>query len=119
MIRLLCATAFSLLLQATLEAQAYVYNGAAKQWADSVLSTLSLKDKIAQLIIVRASDPNRYYTEETENAIRNQHVGGLCFFQGGPVRQALLTNAFQRLSALPLLITQDAEWGVGMRLDSV
>lgn len=116
MIRLLCATAFSLLLQASLEAQANVN---ARRWADSVLGTLSTKDKIAQLIIVRASDPSRYYVAETENAIRTRHIGGLCFFQGGPVRQALLTDEFQRLSAIPLLITQDAEWGLGMRLDSV
>lgn len=119
MIRLFCALAFSLLLEATLEAQAYVSDSAARRWADSVLATLSLKDKIAQLMVVRVSDPSRYYTEETLDAIRRYHVGGLCFFQGGPVRQAELTNDFQGLSPIPLLVTQDAEWGLGMRLDSV
>jgi beta-glucosidase-like glycosyl hydrolase/CubicO group peptidase (beta-lactamase class C family) len=119
MIKLFCAAAFSLLLQATLDAQGTVGDDAARHWADSVLGRLSLDDKIAQLMVIRASDSSRYYTEETLDAIRRYHVGGLCFFQGGPVRQAMLTNTYQGLSPVPLLITQDAEWGLGMRLDSV
>jgi beta-N-acetylhexosaminidase len=43
----------------------------------------------------------------------------LCFFQGGPVRQALLTNTYQSLAKTPLMIAIDGEWGLGMRLDSV
>jgi len=45
-------------------------------------------------------------------------VGGLIFFQGGPVRQAKLTNHFQSKAKVPLLIGIDAEWGLSMRLDS-
>jgi len=41
------------------------------------------------------------------------------FFQGGPVRQANLTNYYQALAKTPLLISIDGEWGLGMRLDSV
>jgi beta-N-acetylhexosaminidase len=113
---LILCVPFSLL---TLHAQAYLQSAGARHWADSVLGKLSLKEKIAQLMIIRASDPSRYYLEETENAIHKYHVGGLCFFQGGPIRQALLTNAWQQESSIPLLLTQDAEWGLGMRLDSV
>lgn len=40
-------------------------------------------------------------------------------FQGGPVRQALQTNAYQSIAKTPLFIAIDAEWGLGMRLDSV
>jgi beta-glucosidase-like glycosyl hydrolase/CubicO group peptidase (beta-lactamase class C family) len=112
-----CAAAFSLLWQSTLVAQEPA--AAARHWADSVLGRLSVKDKIAQLLVIRASDPSRYHTAEVKEAIERYHVGGLCFFQGGPIRQAELTNEYQRMSALPLLITQDAEWGLGMRLDSV
>ena len=39
-------------------------------------------------------------------------------FQGGPVRQARLTNRLQAGSPVPLLIAMDAEWGLAMRLDS-
>ena len=40
------------------------------------------------------------------------------FLQGGPIRQAKLTNYFQDKSETPLMIAIDAEWGVAMRLDS-
>ncbi len=39
--------------------------------------------------------------------------------QGGPVRQAVLTNKYQHQAQVPLIIAMDAEWGLGMRLDSV
>jgi beta-glucosidase-like glycosyl hydrolase len=39
--------------------------------------------------------------------------------QGGPIRQARLTNDWQSSTQVPLLIAMDAEWGLGMRLDSV
>jgi beta-N-acetylhexosaminidase len=38
--------------------------------------------------------------------------------QGGPMRQAKLTNYFQKLSKTPLMISIDGEWGLAMRLDS-
>src|SRR5690606_29425936 len=47
-----------------------------------------------------------------------QHLGGVVFFQGGPQRQAVLTNKYQSLSKTPLMIALDGEWGLGMRLDS-
>ena len=45
-------------------------------------------------------------------------VGGIIFFQGGPVRQAHMINQFQQLSKVPLMISLDGEWGLKMRLDS-
>ncbi len=45
-------------------------------------------------------------------------IGGLIFFQGGPVRQALLSNQYQQRSRHPLFIGIDGEWGLQMRLDS-
>ncbi len=51
--------------------------------------------------------------------IEKYNVGSICFFQGGPVRQAQLTNYYQSLAKTPILITIDGEYGLGMRLDSV
>ena len=51
--------------------------------------------------------------------ISKYNVGALCFFQGGPVRQAGLTNFYQSIAKTPLMVTIDGEWGLGMRLDSV
>ncbi|UZJ65369.1 glycoside hydrolase family 3 protein [Sphingobacterium sp. KU25419] len=43
-------------------------------------------------------------------------MGGLVVFQGGPVRHVDMFNKYQQLSKVPLLITFDGEWGLGMRL---
>lgn len=53
------------------------------------------------------------------NLIQKYNVGALCWFQGGPVRQATLNNYYQSIAKTPLLVTIDGEWGLGMRLDSV
>src|SRR5687767_4180805 len=97
---------------------------AAGHWVDSVFKTLSKKQKIAQLMVVRVSSigPNRtitFYEKEVEAAIRKYNIGGICLFQGGPVKQATLVNHFQQIAKTPILVTIDAENGVGMRMDSV
>ena len=88
-------------------------------WADSVLATLDLDEQIAQLLMVRAySNKDKSHTSEIEELITKYNIGGLCFFQGGPVRQATLTNRYQESAKTPLFISMDAEWGLGMRLDN-
>lgn len=88
-------------------------------WADSVLSTLSLDERIAQLMMVAAySNKDAKHEAETEALIRERNIGGLIFFQGGPVRQARLTNRYQAAARTPILIGMDLEWGLAMRLDS-
>ena len=92
----------------------------AKYWADSVFKTLSKEQKIAQLMIIRAhSNLGEKHVQDVTNLIKKYDVGGLCFFQGGPVRQAMLTNFYQQTAKTPLMICIDGEWGLGMRLDSV
>lgn len=92
----------------------------AEQWVDSIFNSLNKKQKIAQLMIIRAhSNLGKEHVESVTELIKKYKVGGLCFFQGGPVRQANLTNYYQSLTKTPLLITIDGEWGLGMRLDSV
>ncbi len=95
-------------------------NLSAGPWVDSVFKTLSKKEKIGQLIIIRAhSDRGAENNEAVANLILKYKIGSLCFFQGGPLRQANLTNYYQSITKTPLLICQDAEYGLGMRLDSV
>jgi beta-glucosidase-like glycosyl hydrolase/CubicO group peptidase (beta-lactamase class C family) len=91
-----------------------------KHWVDSVFRHLSKKEKIAQLIIARAhSNLGPDHINAVTQLIKDYKIGGLCFFQGGPVRQANLTNYYQNISKIPLMICIDGEWGLGMRLDSV
>jgi beta-N-acetylhexosaminidase len=89
-------------------------------WVDSVLNTLSTEQKIAQCIWI-AGYSNRGVSHEVDvsDKIRKYGIGGIVFFQGTPEKQAELTNYYQKISRVPLLISIDAEWGLGMRLDNV
>ena len=91
-----------------------------EQWVDSVFNSLSNEEKIAQLMVVRAhSNLGADHVASVVNDIKKYNVGALCFFQGGPIRQANLTNYYQSIAKTPLMVTIDGEWGLGMRLDSV
>jgi len=90
-----------------------------QSWVDSVMDTLTMEERIAQLIMVAAySNNNRRNEEEVARLVRDYKIGGLVFFQGAPHRQAVLTNHYQSLASTPLLIGLDAENGLAMRLDS-
>jgi beta-glucosidase-like glycosyl hydrolase/CubicO group peptidase (beta-lactamase class C family) len=89
------------------------------QWVDSVFSTLDLDAKIGQLFMVAAySNKDDAHRQEILELVEDYKIGGLIFFQGGPVRQANLHNEYQAAADVPLLVAMDCEWGVGMRLDS-
>lgn len=90
-----------------------------KLWVDSVLQSMTIDEKIGQLFMVAAySNRAKSHEDEILHLIENYHIGGVLFFQGGPVRQAKMTNNFQKKSKYPLMIAIDGEWGVSMRLDS-
>ena len=94
-------------------------NPESKAWSDSVFATLSYEQKIGQLFMVDAfSNKDANHAAFIDSLIIKYHIGGVIFFQGGPVRQALLTNRFQKLTKVPLMIGIDGEWGLSMRLDS-
>ncbi|MFC4722637.1 glycoside hydrolase family 3 protein [Geojedonia litorea] len=89
------------------------------QWIDSIYSNMTLKEKVGQLFMVATySNRDKSHVDSIQSLINNYGIGGLIFFQGGPVRQAKLTNTYQSISKVPLLIGMDAEWGLNMRLDS-
>lgn len=88
-------------------------------WADSLIQTLTIDEKIGQLLMVAAySNKDAKHITEIEKLITENHIGGLIFMQGGPVREATLYNQYQQKSKVPLLISIDGEWGLAMRLDS-
>ena len=97
-----------------------------RQWVDSVFATLTPDERISQLIMVAAVsdvkraliDPKTSNPAVLEKLIRENKIGGVVFFQGGPVPQAKLTNYYQSISKVPLLVAMDAEFGLAMRIDS-
>ena len=89
------------------------------KWVDSIYGQMSFEEKIGQLFMVAAySNKDSVHFKEIDKLISENKIGGLIFFQGGPVRQANLTNRFQAKSKVLLFIGIDAEWGLSMRLDS-
>ncbi|CCH00262.1 glycoside hydrolase family 3 domain protein [Fibrella aestuarina BUZ 2] len=92
---------------------------AATRWADSIMADLPLERQVAQLIMVAGySNRTPGYEDSLTTLVRTHQLGGVVFFQGGPMRQAKLNNRLQAASNVPLLVAMDAEWGIAMRLDS-
>ncbi|WP_316801591.1 glycoside hydrolase family 3 protein [Pedobacter frigidisoli] len=89
------------------------------KWVDSVFNKLNRRERIAQMFFVRAhTNLGQKYIDSVGMVIKKEQLGGVIFFQGGPVRQARATNAYQKVSHVPLIVANDGEWGLGMRLDS-
>lgn len=88
-----------------------------RQWVDSVLDKLSLKERIGQLFIYTiAPYQDKANKELLRKVVEDYKVGGLLFSGGLMQNQAMLTNEAQRMADIPLLITFDGEWGLSMRL---
>lgn len=88
-------------------------------WADSVLNALTYQEKLGQLFMVDAfSNKDSVHVQQIATLIDSFKVGGLIFFKGTPYKQAVLTNYYQSLTKVPLMIGIDGEWGLSMRLDS-
>ena len=88
-------------------------------WAKRTLDSLTLDEKIGQLFMIAAySNQNEKSYAYMEKLVEEEHLGGLIFMQGGPGRQVNLINRYQDAAKVPLLIAQDSEWGLAMRLDS-
>lgn len=88
-----------------------------RQWVDSVLNRLSLKERIGQLFIYTiAPQQDKANKELLRRVVKEYKVGGLLFSGGVMQTQAQLTNEAQQMADIPLMITFDGEWGLAMRL---
>lgn len=86
-------------------------------WVDSVMSRLSLQEKIGQLLVPRVpAVADKATRKRLKEWVRKYKIGGLLFAQGTLEGQAALTNQAQKEAKVPLLMTVDGEWGLAMRL---
>ena len=94
----------------------FLPNNIVEKRVDSVMQTLSTREKIAQLMIIE------YYSEDTPEdkakqdfLVSKENVGGLILMWDVLPDGVLRTNELHRLAKTPLLVTIDAEWGMSMR----
>ncbi len=91
-------------------------------WVDSTLQSLSLQDKVAQMVVPityapYASDSDEMY-QRLAHLVKDLHVGGFVISLGNVYEEAMLVNKLQKMSRLPLLFSSDYEYGLGMRLEN-
>lgn len=114
-----------LLLSLFVTLHSLAQQNSASRWTDSVFKTLSPDEQIAQLMVVRLSTINAnktvtFFDSSVAELIKQYNIGGICIFQGSPVKQATIINRLQAMAKTPVMMCIDAEWGVGMRMtDSV
>jgi beta-N-acetylhexosaminidase len=89
------------------------------RWTDSVLASLSLREKAAQIVwpsvfgdFVSGDSPQ---WRRLTDYVKKEKVGGFTISVGSPTEVAAKLNALQSMSQVPLLFGADLEAGAGFR----
>ena len=88
-------------------------------WVNKTYDSLNLDERIAQCYMLSAHIDSLNEMLKVESLVKAHKAGGIIFFKGHPSNQLYWTNRLQEQARIPLMIGIDAEWGLGMRLDSV
>ena len=93
---------------------------AGEAWVDKTLKSLTLREKIGQMMMMSISGEfNNFESDkfaETRRRIEKLNVGGFTLFRGEANSIAALTNEAQRLAKIPLFFSADYERGLRMQL---
>jgi beta-N-acetylhexosaminidase len=131
-----CGTAAAVLTAAR---DPFTLDRAAEAWVEQTLKTLTLDEKVGQVILpvldstYLSTDTDTF--DELARLVRDYHVGGFHMFggtelapavllnpsygtviHGQPLAAASILNRLQTIAKLPLLNTADFEAGVGFRI---
>jgi len=74
------------------------------QWADSVLKSLTLDQKIGQLFLIASTIDEADDEDSLVQWINDYHIGGVCFTSGSTLEQTVATQGLQDTSTVPLWI---------------
>jgi len=90
------------------------------RWVVKMMRTLTLEEKIAQMVACRYAG-NFYPADSDEmvnlrNLVARHKVGGMIIFGGDAYETALLNNVLQEMARVPLLIASDLERGAGNQI---
>ncbi|GAC1516672.1 MAG: glycoside hydrolase family 3 N-terminal domain-containing protein [Gemmatimonadaceae bacterium] len=90
---------------------------AQRRWVDSTLSTLSLRERVGQMIMVWVLGDYTNHRDSSFAQVRrwitDDRVGGVSMSLGSPIEVAAKIDAMQRLARVPLLVSSDLEPGLG------
>ncbi len=90
---------------------------AESRWVDSVYNSLTLEQRVGQLICMRANQPDKPFYDDVAKYIKKYNIGGVCFFRADAEAQVKKTNEWQSMAQTPLMVSIDAEWGLAMRVN--
>ena len=86
-------------------------------WVARTLKKMTVEEKVGQLVSCRFAggfrNADSAYIRELNDLVAKSGIGGLILFGGEVYETAELTNAFQKLAKVPLLIASDFERGAG------
>ncbi|MBV9216526.1 MAG: glycoside hydrolase family 3 C-terminal domain-containing protein [Acidobacteria bacterium] len=99
------------------------FEPSADSWkkADKLLKKMTIEEKVGQLIHIGvnakfANQDSPYFKELQRQVVENK-IGGIIFF-GAPIYETtILENRMQQNAKIPLLMSLDAETGIGMRFE--
>ena len=93
-----------------------------KNWAERTLKKLSLREKIAQMMIYRMHLKYKYITPdkwtEIKTLLSNDGIGGIHIWSGDGSSSIAMLNEIQKRSRIPIIIDADIERGLGQRFIS-
>src|SRR5437867_2955410 len=91
------------------------------KWADKQLKQMSVEEKVGQLVHVginaRFANQDSATFKELKRQVVENKIGGIIFF-GAPIYETtMMINRAQEMAKIPLLMSLDAETGIGMRFE--
>ena len=91
------------------------------KWADKQLASMTVEQKVGQLVHIgvnaRFANQDSEFFEELRRQVVDNKIGGIIFF-GAPIYETThLINRMQEMAEIPLLMSLDAETGIGMRFE--
>src|SRR4051812_7922181 len=90
---------------------------AQQHWVDSTLASLSLHDRVGQMVMVWMlgdySNVGDSAYAEVIRWVERDHIGGVSMSLGTPIEVAAKLNDLQRRAKVPLIVSADLEPGLG------
>ena len=81
------------------------------------VESMSVRDKVAQLVFVDVyPDRDTAYQSKEDSVIIKEQVGGIILMEGNIEQTAGICNHLQSLVKIPLAVSVDGEFGLGMRI---